>query len=1440
MKKQSKLFYLLIGLVYFIVFQSVVINTEAKSKKLSDKQLIMFMNYPYQIWSNDPTKIHLTLLKQDFTPAHGAAVTVDGQSVGRTDENGVCIFDFRSKSKKSHKLTAAYQEQGSTYKTIKTFSSNARTVSFRADKLYVYTDRGIYNPGQNILIRIMAWQLKGEYTPLPGEKIQLLLQDKHKKVFSGEYVQTNDFGIAATRLAVPENMPEGDYQLEVLFKKARESASIRVKRFKPPLINIKHNLKRYLTDTQKSLNAKIELGYFTGSKLKSSRLSFSIHTHNKREIFRKNFKSDQPVYQLHFTREELNSFRGKLALERIFKIKINAEDSYGQKDEITWDITYTERPYTTVLEIDKDAYQKGEKVQILAKIVDLDMQPAAQIPIIIEIPKLNIKKESKTDKNGVAVLEFTMSGQSVTVFVKSPDVKKALAKRTIPYQKPKPMISKVSEPPKDSGARTVISVTFDPDYIPVEKIIHVDFTDISGALVMSTTIPVSKGNKRYSARGEVTAPTWGTMLVNLYCCAIKKTDIQKPLSITTVGFITEGQHITFYPDKDLEIHIENFRPSAAPGEQVNFRIQVKGGTGEKCLGVSLVDDAVVSLLDPFIKPPVSHFYNPQAKVISTGGSGVLTWPVVDRNWGSPWRDIAYSNWGWKSPGAFVMGVRKAKTNKSNDGATLKPESYMADNGGSMASETKEMAAAPPAMAGAPKKSMKRKKKNGGGKKPAPVITIRKHFPETALWEPQIITKNKAAKFSVTMPDSITTQKLSILASDKEGYIGLMRKDIKVTQPLFIKSTFPAAMVAGDKISAQAVIRNLTDKKISCNAVLKSDDLKITGNDSLELNILPGETKTAEWNITGKICGKNQFAVSIETFGETFGETSGETPGFKDIEEQSVFVRPAGEPHIKRITGEINKQDKFKATIYADKNAAYRTTHLNVSMPNVFPAIQAWWAFDTGYYHSPWATSAAAIMNTAMLEYALKNNGDEKWISTLRLQLEKALAQLISRQMSSGAWGWYFLPDATAPDNRQVIGGENLYYTISVIRALAEIRGADLAVDDDVLMKAINYILKNRNKNGLWSAKNAYFWEVFNDETDLALSTEIFEVLMLTASRFPKAKKFDREFKELKEKMLKLLREKIQEPMTISAASKGLLYWAEYKNDNSVKNMVYESIDQLISLKRKGYWEPHWYHAYGGMVELNARILELLAEVDPGKYDSYLREGMTWLLSTREAWGAWHNEIGTANAIRALLKSGAFAKEKQSSITITINGKQAANITVDPDDPYLSAAKLRFFEITKWITPGTNHIEVSYNGNLTGSVILEQKEWSTKTVKAQTPVKLERLAPVRANLGEPVSVKLSLTSKKTYPMLLIQETIPANADAVQTSLDQLIREKKITNYKIERNRLYLYLVNVKGQIAVEYKLNGLRKGKCLHPGTRVVDPGNGKVLASIISSPLEVK
>ena len=102
---------LFVGLLIVSPFSANGYCQEISREEMNKEQLVLIINYPYQIWSNEPTKIHLTLFKSDFKPAVGAEVTVNDQPVGKADENGVCIFDYEPGTNQNHRLVATLETE---------------------------------------------------------------------------------------------------------------------------------------------------------------------------------------------------------------------------------------------------------------------------------------------------------------------------------------------------------------------------------------------------------------------------------------------------------------------------------------------------------------------------------------------------------------------------------------------------------------------------------------------------------------------------------------------------------------------------------------------------------------------------------------------------------------------------------------------------------------------------------------------------------------------------------------------------------------------------------------------------------------------------------------------------------------------------------------------------------------------------------------------------------------------------------------------------------------------------------------------------------------------------------------------------------------------------------------------------------------------------------
>jgi 5-hydroxyisourate hydrolase-like protein (transthyretin family) len=86
--------------------------------------------------------------------------------------------------------------------------------------------------------------------------------------------------------------------------------------------------------------------------------------------------------------------------------------------------------------------------------------------------------------------------------------------------------------------------------------------------------------------------------------------------------------------------------------------------------------------------------------------------------------------------------------------------------------------------------------------------LRQFFPETLYWNPEVITdQNGQARLEIPMADSITTWRLTALASSADGRLGFTSQGLRVFQDFFVDVDLPVALTQGDQISIPVGVFN---------------------------------------------------------------------------------------------------------------------------------------------------------------------------------------------------------------------------------------------------------------------------------------------------------------------------------------------------------------------------------------------------------------------------------------------------------------------------------------------------------------------------------------------------------------------------------------------------------------------------------------------------------
>jgi 5-hydroxyisourate hydrolase-like protein (transthyretin family) len=193
-------------------------------------------------------------------------------------------------------------------------------------------------------------------------------------------------------------------------------------------------------------------------------------------------------------------------------------------------------------------------------------------------------------------------------------------------------------------------------------------------------------------------------------------------------------------------------------------------------------------------------------------------------------------------------------------------------------------------------------KAGQGKEAsAPITRVREYFPETLLWQPNLITdENGVADMAINLADSITTWRLSASANSKGGALGGAQAPLKVFQDFFVEPDLPVSLTQNDEVAFPIAVYNYLQEPQTVKLELQKEDwFDLLDQQGLtrELKVKPGDVTAIRYRIRAKRIGFQP--IMVKAFGSKMS----------DAVKRLVEVVPDGQKAEKvisdRLTGKVS-------------------------------------------------------------------------------------------------------------------------------------------------------------------------------------------------------------------------------------------------------------------------------------------------------------------------------------------------------------------------------------------------------------------------------------------------------------------------------------------------------------------------------------------------------
>lgn len=750
-------------------------------------------------------------------------------------------------------------------------------------ELTLYTDRGLYRPGQNIFFKGVVTSLYGDRLELVTDQtVEITLRNPQGEEIGKRSFTTDRFGAIHGEFTLPKGGMNGRYSLNSNYGYAQ---SVQVEEYKRPSFLLEMEPIAHEVAFGEELTLRGKANTFSGIKLTEGKVTWQItrrpyglryympnpFDHSYQQVAEGETTVDgNGCFTIPFTPqlENLNHLPDR-PLAQNYELTARMTDSKGETQSCSFLFTAANVGITLQIEMAEKMEVSEAKAKFVAQTMNQHLTEAQGDYTLYALSPEPAKSTDSWGEKVYPILKTVAQGQfssreswgsdrfeslasgryRLELRTQDSQGRKVTAHRTfVLYRKSDthpPVFAEMWNENKpveclpNEKAELLIGTSYRDAYLLYELYSH------DAKPIHQEWVQLSHANRLFSIPF---LPLYGPGITATFTLVKegKMYAIQKPIRLKQ-------------PDRTLRIVPQTFRDHLLPGssEQWSFRIENSDSTATEAQLLASMYDTSLDQLQPFRWGLLPQFFQTlHSPGFKEGSSFEQHSDYHSANWQRyDYEAPLFPQLDWQDVLNHWQRIRSRNLSLRGGGVRM-----LAKNAAPQAFDvveiTEDCAAADVLYESSVESTVTGSVGPQNQMEKISPATLRKNFAETAFFFPALVTNERGeVSFSFTMPESNTTWKLQLLAHTESLKQGYWNQEVQTSKPLMVLPNLPRFMRQGDEVTISTQLINQTEQELTGKVRLELFDpeqestTECLSRHHKPFTLRAGEQQTVQWSLS---------------------------------------------------------------------------------------------------------------------------------------------------------------------------------------------------------------------------------------------------------------------------------------------------------------------------------------------------------------------------------------------------------------------------------------------------------------------------------------------------------------------------------------------------------------------------------------------------------------